>query len=339
MTKRLGIIGAGKVGTTLGRLALAAGWEVRIAASGRQPLQDLIVETMLPGARLLPEAAVVADSDVIVLAVPLSKVRELDLDALSDKVVVDAMNHWYPVDGNLDGLTEGGSSSDWVAALNPRMRLVKSLNHLGYHDMETDARPVGHAERRGVAVGNRCRRGGRPAGRQQEQRRAPVAAAGGGAYFFGVIAQLQKQRKRLLRDGLHAIKRHIAHGDAQFSCGFDLDSIISRCKKADKAQLRQFLHDFAAYNIAVQDDSFGVLCALYDFFGLSGVIHGDAAERPERRPRDVAGVCRAAVQNNDMHSEVLSVFIFYPTCKNVLWLFLTAVSDRRLKKLDRASYG
>ena len=152
MTKRLGIIGAGKVGTTLGRLALAAGWEVRIAASGRQPLQDLIVETMLPGARLSPEAAVVADSDVIVLAVPLSKVRELDLDALSDKVVVDAMNHWYPVDGNLDGLTEGGSSSDWVAALNPRMRLVKSLNHLGYHDMETDARPVGHAERRGVAV-------------------------------------------------------------------------------------------------------------------------------------------------------------------------------------------
>ena len=146
----------------------------------------------------------------------------------------------------------------------------------------------------------------------------PVAAAGGGAYFFGVIAQLQKQRKRLLRDGLHAIKRHITHGDAQFSCGFDIDSIIPRCKKADKAQLRQFLHDFAAYNIAVQDDSFGVLCALHDFFGLSGVIHGDAAERPERRPRDVAGVCRAAVQNNDMHSEVLSVFIFYPTCKNVL---------------------
>ena len=146
----------------------------------------------------------------------------------------------------------------------------------------------------------------------------PVAAAGGGAYFFGVIAQLQKQRKRLLRGGLHAIKRHITHGDAQFSCGFDIDSIIPRCKKADKAQLRQFLHDFAAYNIAVQDDSFGVLCALYDFFGLSGVIHGDAAERPERRPRDIAGVCRAAVQNNDMHSEILSVFIFYPTCKNVL---------------------
>ena len=110
------------------------------------------------------------------------------------------------------------------------------------------------------------------------------------------------------RQGLHAIKRHITHGDAQFSCGFDIDSIIPRCKKADKAQLRQFLHDFAAYNIAVQDDSFGVLCALYDFFWLSGVIHGDAAERPERRPRDVAGVCRAAVDVYKRQPSISGIF-------------------------------
>ncbi len=152
MTKRLGIIGAGKVGTTVGRLALAAGWEVRIAVSGRQPLQGLIVETMLPGAQLLPEAEVVAGSDIVLLAVPLSKVGELDLAALSDKVVVDAMNHWYPVDGTLDLLDGVASSTHYVASLNPAMRVVKSLNHLGYHDMETDARPVGDPDRRAVAV-------------------------------------------------------------------------------------------------------------------------------------------------------------------------------------------
>ncbi|QIK71787.1 NAD(P)-binding domain-containing protein [Propioniciclava coleopterorum] len=152
MTKRLGIIGAGKVGTTVGRLALAAGWEVRIAVSGRQPLQGLIVETMLPGARLLPEAQVVAESDIVLLAVPLSKVTTLDLPGLSGKVVVDAMNHWYPVDGALDDLEGASSSTAWVSGLNPAMRLVKSLNHLGYHDMETDARPPGDPDRRAVAV-------------------------------------------------------------------------------------------------------------------------------------------------------------------------------------------
>lgn len=152
MGKRLGIIGAGKVGTTLGRLALASGWEVRISASPSRPLQSMIVETMLPGAQLLPEAEVVAGSDIVVLAVPLGKATTIDLASLSGKVVIDAMNHWYPVDGTLDAVDAAASSSDWVQALNPRMRLVKSLNHLGYHDLETDAHPAGHSDRRAVAA-------------------------------------------------------------------------------------------------------------------------------------------------------------------------------------------
>ena len=152
MAQRLGIIGAGKVGTTLGRLALAAGWEVLISASPNSPMQALIVETMLPGARLLPEAEVVAGADVVVLAVPISKVTTVDLAALSGKVVVDAMNHWYPVDGEHDGVADAPSSSHWVHSLNPAMRLVKSLNHLGYHDMETDARPAGDPLRRSLVA-------------------------------------------------------------------------------------------------------------------------------------------------------------------------------------------
>lgn len=152
MAQRLGIIGAGKVGTTLGRLALAAGWEVLISASPSSPMQALIVETMLPGARLLPEADVVAGADIVVLAVPISKVTTVDLAALSGKVVVDAMNHWYPVDGEHAGVAAFPSTTHWVHSLNPRMRLVKSLNHLGYHDMETDARPAGGPDRRAVAA-------------------------------------------------------------------------------------------------------------------------------------------------------------------------------------------
>ena len=152
MDQRLGIIGAGKVGTPLGRLALAAGWEVLISASPTRALQALVVETMLPGARLASEAEVVAGSDVVVLAVPLSKVGTVDLAALSGKVVVDAMNHWYPVDGAHDDVADAPSSSHWVQGLNPSMRLVKSLNHLGYHDLENDARPAGHPERRAVAA-------------------------------------------------------------------------------------------------------------------------------------------------------------------------------------------
>ena len=79
----LGIIGAGKVGTTLGRLALAAGWDVLMSASPTRAMQALVVETMVPGARLLPEPDVVAGADIVLLAVPISKATTVDLGALA----------------------------------------------------------------------------------------------------------------------------------------------------------------------------------------------------------------------------------------------------------------
>lgn len=149
----MGIIGAGKVGTTLARLALRAGWDVVMSGSPRQPMQALIVETLVPGARLLTEADVVAAADLVIFAVPFGKADAIDVDALSGKVVVDAMNYWYPVDGHLAAVDDfPGSTAEYTQARNPRMRLVKSLNHLGYHDMETDARPTGDPDRRAVVV-------------------------------------------------------------------------------------------------------------------------------------------------------------------------------------------
>ena len=88
MSQRLGIIGAGKLGTAIGRLALDAGYEVRISGSDRQPMLRLVIDTVLPGARLLPEADVVADSDLVVLAIPFGKADTIDYAALEGKVVV-----------------------------------------------------------------------------------------------------------------------------------------------------------------------------------------------------------------------------------------------------------
>ena len=149
----MGIIGAGKVGTTLARLAIAAGRRVLLAGSPRQPLQALIVETLVPGARLASEAEVVAASDIVIIAVPFGKADELTFEAMSGTIVIDAMNYWYAVDGHLaDVEAFDGSTAEFTLARNPRMRLVKSLNHLGYHDMETDARPAGDPLRRAIVV-------------------------------------------------------------------------------------------------------------------------------------------------------------------------------------------
>lgn len=147
----VGIIGAGKVGTALGRLAQAAGWRVLFSDVNDPTLQALIVQTMVPGARMVDVPELAEASDLVIVAVPFGLSPTVEWGALNGKIVVDAMNHWYAVDGHLPWL-EGhtGPTAELTQARNPAMRVVKSLNHLGYHDMETDARPAGDPMRRAL---------------------------------------------------------------------------------------------------------------------------------------------------------------------------------------------
>jgi predicted dinucleotide-binding enzyme len=67
---------------------------------------------------------------------------------LEGKVVVDAMNYWASVDGDLAGAsTRSAESSLLVQAWFAGASVVRSLNQLGYHDLEELRRPSG-AERR-----------------------------------------------------------------------------------------------------------------------------------------------------------------------------------------------
>ena len=87
--KVIGILGAGRVGTAIARRALAAGYEVRVASS-RPPAEiALVLQFVAPGAIAASAAEVVALSDIIVLALPLSKYRSLRPEAFAGKIVVD----------------------------------------------------------------------------------------------------------------------------------------------------------------------------------------------------------------------------------------------------------
>jgi predicted dinucleotide-binding enzyme len=67
--------------------------------------------------------------------------------------VVDLMNYWPPVDGVLPEFEGARPSSQVVGdALPPAARLVKTLNHIGYHEIEELARPAGAAGRVALAV-------------------------------------------------------------------------------------------------------------------------------------------------------------------------------------------
>jgi predicted dinucleotide-binding enzyme len=153
-TPTIAVLGAGHVGPAIARLALDAGQSVAIATSGNPGDLALVTQLLLPGAEPRWAADAIARADIVVLAMPLHRFLRMDPNALSEKLVIDAMNYWPPTDGRLPPRFDDESigTSELVAERLPNATVVKTLNHVGYHELETYARPSGSVDRRALGV-------------------------------------------------------------------------------------------------------------------------------------------------------------------------------------------
>lgn len=107
---------------------------------------------MSPGATATTAPVAASEADLVILAVPLSKYRNLPAHALAGKIVIDAMNYWPGTDGTPAEFEEGVSSAEIIQSFLSESRIVKTFSYLGYHQIDEDVRPAGAPDRHALAI-------------------------------------------------------------------------------------------------------------------------------------------------------------------------------------------
>jgi predicted dinucleotide-binding enzyme len=137
---KIGIVGSGHIGGTLGILLAKAGYEIFYSSRHPETLKDL-VKTAGPKARAGTVAEAIAFGDVIVLSLPLKALPELDAEtkeALKGKIVIDTSNPYPQRDGVIaeEARKEPGGMGAFVARLLPGARIVRAFNTVYFEDLK-----------------------------------------------------------------------------------------------------------------------------------------------------------------------------------------------------------
>lgn len=140
---RIGIIGAGMIGSTVGKLWVDAGHEVKFSSRHPEELRPL-AEKLGPRASAGTSAEAAAFGEVVMITVPLKAMQDLAGEvgaALKGKIVLDTGNAYDQRDGDAAREAKGypNGSAAWAAAKFPGVRWVKAFNTVYFKTLETEA--------------------------------------------------------------------------------------------------------------------------------------------------------------------------------------------------------
>jgi 8-hydroxy-5-deazaflavin:NADPH oxidoreductase len=151
---KIGIIGAGNIGSALTRRFTAAGHQVFVANSrGPQTLTKLSAET---GATPVNVKEAAHAGEVVVVTIPEKSVSNLSTDLFKDvpaSVVVIDTGNYYPRqrDGRIDAIENGMPESQWVAQQLGRP-VVKAFNNIYAARLQNFGLPAGTTGRVAIPV-------------------------------------------------------------------------------------------------------------------------------------------------------------------------------------------
>jgi hypothetical protein len=149
---KIGIVGSGRIGGTLGEIWLKAGHEVMFSSLDLE--HDRKLAARLGGkARAGTSKEAAAFGEVILMAVPYGALPQLGKDLapmLKGKVVIDACNPFPGRDGDIANWAREKGAGLASAELLPGARIVRAFNAIGYARLPVLAEQKG--ERTGMPI-------------------------------------------------------------------------------------------------------------------------------------------------------------------------------------------
>jgi 8-hydroxy-5-deazaflavin:NADPH oxidoreductase len=138
---KIGVIGAGHIGGTIGSLWTKAGHPIFFSSRHPEELQDLVAR-LGPLAQAGTVDRAIAFGDVVFIAVPYGAVPQIGKDygkSLAGKIVLDANNAVPSRDGAIADEVERNGIGVTSQKYLPGARLVRAFNTLSYTIFEREA--------------------------------------------------------------------------------------------------------------------------------------------------------------------------------------------------------
>lgn len=151
--KTLGLIGAGHIGGTLAKLAIAAGYDVVLSNSrGPETLSSLIAG-LGPRARAATPREAAEAGDLVVVTIPLKSYKSVPVEPLVGKIVIDTNNYYPGRDGQIPELdAETTTTSELLQAHLPRSKVIKAFNVIYFEHLAEQGQPAGSKNRRALPI-------------------------------------------------------------------------------------------------------------------------------------------------------------------------------------------
>jgi predicted dinucleotide-binding enzyme len=151
--KTIGLIGAGRIGSQVARLAVAAGYDVVISNSRGPETLAALVRELGPRARAGTALEAAKSGELVVVTIPLKNYRAVPVEPLSGKIVLDTNNYYPQRDGQIRELDQQTvTSSELLQQHLPHAKVVKAFNHIYAAELTTHGQPRGTPSRRALVI-------------------------------------------------------------------------------------------------------------------------------------------------------------------------------------------